>query len=106
VYKKLTLYHGHSIVYETGTNTTNYSNTRMIIASDGNVGIGTTTPALKLHLDGQTGFPATIGSTQIGAMRVGVTGGMAQSLILAQMGFQGKAGYNLQTEQTWLIHIH
>lgn len=51
-YKKLTLFHGNAIVFETGTNTISYSNTRMIINNTGNVGIGTINPLNKLDVNG------------------------------------------------------
>ncbi len=51
-YKRLTLYHGHSIAFETGTNTRDFSKTKMYINEAGNVGIGTTSPKNKLEVRG------------------------------------------------------
>jgi hypothetical protein len=51
-FKKLTLFHGNSIVFETGTNEPSYNNTRMTIDYLGNVGIGTTSPTEKLSVNG------------------------------------------------------
>ncbi|MCV9387445.1 hypothetical protein [Reichenbachiella ulvae] len=50
VFKRLTLYHGHSIALETGSNTKSHSYTRMYINSTGLVGFSTTTPLEKLHV--------------------------------------------------------
>ena len=51
-YKRLTLYHGHSIALQTGTNDRNHANTRLYVKSDGNIGIGTTTPNTTLDING------------------------------------------------------
>jgi hypothetical protein len=50
--KRLTLFHGNSIVFETGTNDPDFNYTKMIIASNGNVGIGTNAPTYKLDING------------------------------------------------------
>ncbi len=44
--------------------------------NSGNVGIGTTAPSMPLHLLGTTRFPATSGTSQEGAFRIGYFGGM------------------------------
>ena len=44
------------------TNTGASAVTRMRVASDGNVGIGTTSPSAKLHVNGQTAFLVTDGN--------------------------------------------
>ncbi len=51
-YKRLTLFHGHGIAFETGTNEPNFGYTKMIIGSNGNVGIGTNNPNERLHVNG------------------------------------------------------
>ena len=47
---------------------------RMVIDTDGNVGINETSPDAKLHVMGATGLPATSGTTFTGTMRLGVSG--------------------------------
>ncbi|MFA6514616.1 MAG: hypothetical protein WCT50_05060, partial [Patescibacteria group bacterium] len=42
--------------------------------SGGNVGVGTAYPAMKLEAAGTSGLPATTGTTQSGALRVGYAG--------------------------------
>ncbi|WP_075602656.1 hypothetical protein [Saccharicrinis aurantiacus] len=51
-YKRLALFHGHSIALQTGTNDPNFSNTRLYIDKSGRVGIGTTKPTEKLSVNG------------------------------------------------------
>ena len=51
-YKRLTLFHGHSIALQTGSNNRNYLNTRLYINSLGNIGIGTSSPGAKLDVSG------------------------------------------------------
>jgi hypothetical protein len=41
----------------------------LVLTSSGNVGIGTTSPALKMHINGVTGYPATSGTAQTGIAR-------------------------------------
>jgi hypothetical protein len=43
---------------------------RLFITQGGNVGIGTTSPAQKLEVNGNTGQPATSGTTQNGLLRL------------------------------------
>jgi len=52
--------------------------TEMVIDQSGNVGIGTTSPVLKLHLIGTNSLPATSGTTQNGGIRIenGVNSGV------------------------------
>ena len=52
---------------------TSGSNDRMFIKNDGNVGIGTTSPVQKFHLDGVVGNPATSGTAQGGMVRLSNT---------------------------------
>ena len=54
-YKRLTLFHGHSIALQTGSNDRNHSNTRLYINGSGYVGIGTTSPSSKFDLTGNSG---------------------------------------------------
>ena len=52
--------------------------TRIVIDSSGNVGIGTTSPILKLHIEGTNSLPATSGTAQNGGIRIenGVNNGV------------------------------
>jgi hypothetical protein len=49
------------------------STERMRITSDGNVGIGTSSPVQKFHIDGVVGNPATSGTAQNGIVRLSNT---------------------------------
>ncbi|TSD04844.1 MAG: Uncharacterized protein Greene07147_898 [Parcubacteria group bacterium Greene0714_7] len=49
---------------------TNGNNIRLTVASGGNVGIGTASPAQKLSVHGTGGSPATSGTTQNGIFRI------------------------------------
>lgn len=51
-YKRLALFHGHSISLQTGSNTPSISNSRLYISNTGGVGIGTTNPEAHLHVVG------------------------------------------------------
>lgn len=65
----------------------------------GNVGIGTTTPGLKTHINGITGFPATTGTAQTGVLRLQ---GLSNNAVL-DFGVNGVSGAYLQsTNQTAL----
>jgi hypothetical protein len=54
------------------------SNLKMSITNAGNVGIGTSSPILKLHIKGTNSLPATSGTTQNGGIRIenGVNNGV------------------------------
>lgn len=65
----------------------------------GNVGVGTTTPGLKTHINGVTGFPATTGTAQTGVLRLQ---GLSNNAVL-DFGVNGILGAYLQsTNQTAL----
>jgi hypothetical protein len=49
-YKRLALYHGGSISLQTGSNSPGIANSRLFIDNTGKVGIGTISPAGKLHV--------------------------------------------------------
>ncbi|AZZ36060.1 hypothetical protein CIK05_04395 [Bdellovibrio sp. qaytius] len=51
-YKRLNLYHKHSIAFATDTATPSYLNTRMYINASGAVGVGTVTPQTLLDVSG------------------------------------------------------
>lgn len=72
---------------------------RMRVSSDGNLGVGTTTPGLKTHINGITGFPATTGTAQTGVLRLQ---GLSNNAVL-DFGVNGILGAYLQsTNQTAL----
>jgi hypothetical protein len=72
---------------------------RMRLTSDGSLGIGTTTPGLKTHINGITGFPATTGTAQTGVLRLQ---GLSNNAVL-DFGVNGVSGAYLQsTNQTAL----
>jgi hypothetical protein len=66
---------------------------RMRLTSDGSLGIGTTTPGLKTHINGITGFPATTGTAQTGVLRLQ---GLSNNAVL-DFGVNGVSGAYLQT---------
>ena len=66
---------GDMIFSTKSTGVDNPSTERMRITSGGNVGINETSPDAKLHIMGDTGLPATSGTTFTGTMRLGVSGG-------------------------------
>jgi hypothetical protein len=47
---------------------------RLTVTSDGNVGIGITSPTQKFHIVGTTGLPATSGTSQNGTLRLQLSG--------------------------------
>ncbi len=51
-WKRLTLFHGHSIDLQTGSNTVDSKKSRLYINTAGNVGIGTRNPDAKLTVAG------------------------------------------------------
>jgi hypothetical protein len=65
---------------------------RMRVTSDGNLGIGTTTPGLRTHINGITGFPATTGTAQTGVLRLQ---GLSSNSVL-DFGVNGASGSYLQ----------
>lgn len=72
---------------------------RARLTSDGSLGIGTTTPGLKTHIFGITGFPATTGTAQTGVLRL--QGSSSQAVL--DFGVNGGSGSYLQsTNQTAL----
>ena len=47
---------------------------RLTVTSDGNIGIGITSPTQKFHIVGTTGLPATSGTSQLGTLRLQLSG--------------------------------
>jgi len=66
-----------SLTFYTGEANVSFQE-RMRINSLGNVGIGTTSPILKLHIEGTNSLPATSGTAQNGGIRIenGVNNGV------------------------------
>jgi hypothetical protein len=62
-------YYG-DLKFKTGATSYGSLNTRMIITGAGNVGIGTTSPLMKLDIYGTSGLPATSGTTPVGSLRL------------------------------------
>ena len=50
-YSRLTLFHGHSITLQTGSNEPNVANTRLYINSAGQIGVGTMSPETPLQVE-------------------------------------------------------
>jgi hypothetical protein len=69
---------------------------RMIINSEGNVGIGTNSPNQKLMIDGLRGQPATTGTTQNGLFRLSTLGsGYGEVLDMGvHVGIDGPSSYS------------
>ena len=76
---------------------------RFVIGPTGNVGIGISTPVLKIDIIGEGGaFPATSGTSQTGALRLGQDG----SNVCADFGSNGSSGAWLQvTNKTNLAQV-
>jgi hypothetical protein len=59
-----------------------------VVYLGGSVGVGQTTPGLKLEVNGPSGYPANSGSTQIGILRLSQSGG-----VVLDMGVSGASPY-------------
>ncbi len=77
------------------------------ISADGNVGVGTASPKLRLEAFGVTGLPATSGTSQLGTARFSQSAGTG----VIDFGFGGGAGWvqvadsaNLATEFNLLLN--
>ena len=84
------------IMYDHGADLMSFrtnNTTHLRIDSSGNVGIGTSSPSLTTEIKGDTGGPATTGTSQTGVLRL--SGGTATYNVLDM-------GVNESTDQAWI----
>jgi hypothetical protein len=75
---------------------------KMVVLTNGNVGIGTTTPGLRTEIKGVEGLPAASGTSQTGILRLSQPGGYA----VLDFGNNGSVGSWLQSTRSNELNVY